>query len=152
MMPLSQLSMGVCIVIFDGKKRILLGKRKNNYQSGSYGLPGGRVELGESLSAAALRELQEETGLIAYEMSYVGVVRETQEETNEFIHFAFTSNDYEGEVENIEPDKCEGWEWLSLDDLDKSKILPAHFEAVRLCLEPHQQFNLRDLYLTKDLC
>ncbi len=55
---------GVSIaVIRDG--RVLLAARANEPMRGVWTLPGGLVEAGESLAAAALRELEEEVGVRA---------------------------------------------------------------------------------------
>lgn len=43
--------------------RLLLVKRGTDPDSGLWSLPGGRVESGESVVSAAVREFQEETGL-----------------------------------------------------------------------------------------
>jgi ADP-ribose pyrophosphatase YjhB (NUDIX family) len=45
--------------------RVLIARRARAPWLGSYSLPGGVVEAGETLRAAALRELKEETGLEA---------------------------------------------------------------------------------------
>ena len=49
------------VVVRDGKALIV--KRAHEPRKGEWSLPGGRVELGESLDAATRRELKEETGL-----------------------------------------------------------------------------------------
>ncbi len=55
---------GVLAVVWkDG--RVLLVRRANPPQAGEWGFPGGRLHLGETASAAALRELREETGVDA---------------------------------------------------------------------------------------
>jgi 8-oxo-dGTP diphosphatase len=58
--PRPELAVGaVCV---DGD-RLLLVRRGRGVALGAWSLPGGRVEHGETLHAAVLRELREETGL-----------------------------------------------------------------------------------------
>ena len=51
----------VLYTVMDGERRYVLVREKN----GSYGLPKGHVEPGESLDQTALREIREETGVTA---------------------------------------------------------------------------------------
>ncbi|MDA7427414.1 NUDIX hydrolase [Primorskyibacter aestuariivivens] len=51
-------------VLTDGD-RVLLARRENRPDAGLWGFPGGKVELGETLFDAAIRELEEETTLRA---------------------------------------------------------------------------------------
>jgi len=51
---------GVGVIVQDSEGRILLEKRSDCHL---WGLPGGRIEPGESIIAAALREVLEETAL-----------------------------------------------------------------------------------------
>jgi len=60
-------------VIFDGKARVLLIRRKNEPFKGAYALPGGFVDIGETMEAACRREVLEETGLAVSELTLVGV-------------------------------------------------------------------------------
>ena len=59
--------------MLDGSGRVLLIRRKNPPFQGSYALPGGFVEIGETLEAACRRELLEETGVKAGRLRLVGV-------------------------------------------------------------------------------
>ena len=52
-----------CLVVIDNRERVLLIKRNVEPKKGSWCLPGGFMELGETPEEAALRELNEETGL-----------------------------------------------------------------------------------------
>ena len=64
------LMVGTATLIQDAANRVLMMKRSDN---GSWGLPGGGVELGEEVKTAARRELHEETGLEADELDLFGV-------------------------------------------------------------------------------
>ena len=60
----------VAAAVFDGGGRILLHQRSDN---GYWGLPGGALELGETLAAAVVREVAEETGYTVEVIRLVGV-------------------------------------------------------------------------------
>ena len=50
-------------VVSDGEHRIVVVRRGRPPSQGLWSIPGGRVELGETLEQAAQREVREETGL-----------------------------------------------------------------------------------------
>lgn len=62
-----------CVIVCDDHARLVLVKRSVPPKEGWWCLPGGFIELGEDPEAGALRELAEETGLIATAASLVGV-------------------------------------------------------------------------------
>jgi 8-oxo-dGTP diphosphatase len=69
---------GVQCFVLDGD-RLLLGRRRGVFGDGSWGLPGGHLEQGETVTEAALRELGEETGLAADAAEIVAIADATAE-------------------------------------------------------------------------
>jgi 8-oxo-dGTP pyrophosphatase MutT (NUDIX family) len=63
----------VSAVIVDRRGRLLLQQRSDG---GQWGLPGGSVEIGESVADAVVREVREETGLTVRPRRIVGVYSE----------------------------------------------------------------------------
>lgn len=51
--------------------QVILIQRKTEPNAGWWGFPGGHVELGETAMQAAIRELREETGVIARPLDYL---------------------------------------------------------------------------------
>lgn len=80
----------VGVVCLKGDK-VLLIKRGTPPRLGQWSLPGGRIEWGEAVDAAALRELKEETGVEAELTGLLDVVdgvftsRETGETTRHYV-------------------------------------------------------------------
>jgi len=65
-----ELRPGVAAIISNGEGKILLQRRSDN---GLWGLPGGSVEIGESVRDAIVREVKEETGLTVEVVRLIGV-------------------------------------------------------------------------------
>lgn len=84
------LQVGASVIVEDDEGRILLQLRSDNR---CWGYAGGSVELDEVVEEAAKRELLEETGLIAHELSLFGIF--SGKET----HYVYPNGD---EVSNVE--------------------------------------------------
>ncbi|MBQ9329144.1 MAG: NUDIX domain-containing protein [Solobacterium sp.] len=78
------------IIIEDSEGRILLGKRTDNHK---WGYAGGSIELGETVEECARRELTEETGLHAEELTFFMI------NSGEKTHYIYPNGD---EVYNVE--------------------------------------------------
>lgn len=68
--PETKLRLGVGVVIRDQTNRLLLERRSD---CGWWGLPGGSLEVGESVTQTAVREVKEETGLEIQIIRLIGV-------------------------------------------------------------------------------
>lgn len=70
--PVTPLLAADCVVV-DAHRRVLLIRRGHPPFKGGYALPGGFVEIGETVEQAAVRELLEETGIKAGKVELIGV-------------------------------------------------------------------------------
>ncbi|QDP41238.1 NUDIX hydrolase [Radiobacillus deserti] len=100
-------------------KHILMIKKPRR---GWYAMPGGKMELGESVKEAVTREFQEETGLLLEEPQLSGVytyiIQNDEEIEMEWMMFAFSAKDY---TKDLVSESEEGeLEWIPISDvLDK---------------------------------
>ncbi len=70
--PKTPLLAADCVVL-DDEGRLLVIRRKNPPFKGAFALPGGFVDIGETVEAAARRELREETAVRAGKLMLIGV-------------------------------------------------------------------------------
>ncbi len=102
-------------VVREGK--VLLGKRKGAHGEGEWAFPGGHLEFGESVEACAARELKEEAGMKALSVEMGPWTSDLMGPEKHYITIFTFIPEFEGEPRLLEPDKCEGWEWFSWDQL-----------------------------------
>jgi 8-oxo-dGTP diphosphatase len=69
--PRPALTVDIVVVTRGRRPRVLLIRRKHDPFAGKWAIPGGFVDEGETLEAAARRELREETGLEVNELEQV---------------------------------------------------------------------------------
>lgn len=108
-----------CYLINDDE--ILTIKYKDdNKKAGYYDIPGGKIEDGETAEQAALRELKEETGIIAKNLKNKGILK--VEYPDRIFNFKiFLSTEFNGEISPIENNISK---WVKIEELLKEpKIL-----------------------------
>ncbi|WP_326944354.1 NUDIX domain-containing protein [Amycolatopsis sp. NBC_01307] len=66
----NSIAVAVSVFIQDDESRILMIRRTDN---DLYSIPGGQLELGETLAEAAVREVQEETGIKCEVIGVIGL-------------------------------------------------------------------------------
>ncbi|MFB6467829.1 NUDIX domain-containing protein [Cytobacillus sp. Hz8] len=73
MNQIDEIKAGIAVIIFNEKKQVLLQKRAD---VGLWGIPSGHIEIGETVSEAAIREVKEETNLEIEIIKLIGVYSE----------------------------------------------------------------------------
>eukprot|EP00276_Gloeochaete_wittrockiana_P009380 CAMPEP_0184655430 /NCGR_PEP_ID=MMETSP0308-20130426/13034_1 /TAXON_ID=38269 /ORGANISM="Gloeochaete witrockiana, Strain SAG 46.84" /LENGTH=117 /DNA_ID=CAMNT_0027091887 /DNA_START=39 /DNA_END=389 /DNA_ORIENTATION=+ len=106
---------GIGVLAVNSRNEVLLGLRKGSHGSGTYALPGGFLELYETWEDCAARELKEECGIDIRNLRHVGTTNNIMRDENRHTITVFMQGEVpEEEVpQNLEPDKCEGWSWVT---------------------------------------
>lgn len=124
------IKVGIGVMIKDGNK-ILLGHRCDNYKDtggihepGSWTLPGGKQEYNETVLEGAAREVKEETNLDISELSFFGLSDDIQPDKH-YVTIQVISNNYSGELKNLEPTKHSEWKWFDINDLPENLYSPS---------------------------
>ncbi|MEN9912861.1 MAG: hypothetical protein RLY66_269 [Candidatus Parcubacteria bacterium] len=115
---------GVAVFIFrDGK--FLMCKRKGSHGEGSWSLPGGHLEYGESFMDTARRETLEETGVSVENIRFGAVTNDIFESENKHYVTVWMLSDYSsGEPTILEPHKCTDQAWFDFNSLPEPLFLP----------------------------
>ncbi|KAG7293595.1 hypothetical protein NEMBOFW57_003648 [Staphylotrichum longicolle] len=113
---------GVAAVVRDAQGRMVMGVRKVSHGNGQWQFPGGHLEVGESYFACAERETLEETGLVVRAEKLLGLTNDVFSPTKHYITiFVLCRRVDESQepetLQNLEPEKCERWEWMGWSDV-----------------------------------
>jgi ADP-ribose pyrophosphatase YjhB (NUDIX family) len=131
----SRISVGCSAIIFDSARmRLLLQRRSDN---GKWGLPGGRMEPGESAEEACVREVEEEMGLHVQVTRLIGIYTSP----HRLIAYA-DGNHYQLVSLSFEAEVVSGELRLSDETTEFGYFAPAEIESLDL-MEHHRE-RIRD--------
>ena len=116
-----------CFVIREA--RLLLGRRTAGFGTGTWGLPGGHLEQGETILDGAARELQEEAGIQARKMS-IAAIGDPLPESNYHLQIGVLVEAWDGEPRVVAPQEIGEWQFFPLDDLP-SLLLVSSEDIIR---------------------
>ena len=124
---------GFGVMILKGRK-VLLGRRHEDPEKadselagqGTWTMPGGKLDFGETFEQGAYREVLEETSLRIKKskLKLISVANDKIEAAH-FITLGFLSRDFAGEPKTMEPDEITEWQWFSLNKLPKPLFFPS---------------------------
>lgn len=120
----------VLVVVVKDKKVLIVQRSKTDYWMPlHWSLPGGHIMVGETPYHAAKRELEEETGIKAKMISYVG----TKKAFNNNKLYLYVCDDFDGDVKlNFEHSDHK---WITIDDVDDHKTTPKLKQFIADALE-----------------
>ncbi|KAL0380713.1 UNVERIFIED_CONTAM: Nudix hydrolase 1 [Sesamum angustifolium] len=123
----------VAVVVFllNGNK-VLLGRRRSSVGRNTFALPGGHLEFGESFEECAAREVKEETGLDIHKIEYLTATNNVY--SRHHLHVvAILMRAFQADPrqipQNLEPEKCEGWDWYDWENLPRPLFGPVETMA-----------------------
>ncbi|MQL54477.1 NUDIX hydrolase [Acidianus ambivalens] len=118
-------------VIFSGK-RVLLVQRSKPPNKGSWAIPGGKVEFGETLKEALKREMKEELNVNVEPKELLGVI-EIIKEGFHYVILDFICEIKSGEIK-AGSDALDA-KFFSLEEMSKIPISPTTIEMIRRYFE-----------------
>ena len=123
---------GCGVIILNDKGQILLGLKNTDeqladselHEEGTWCMPGGQIEYGESFEEAGAREVKEETGLDVNDLE-VFCVQTDKNEHAHFISVGMIARSYIGTPKTTEPEVILKWQWFDLNQLPKKIFTPS---------------------------
>lgn len=124
---------GVGAVVVRGGKALVI-KRGHEPRKGEWSLPGGIVELGESLIEAVTREVMEETGLRVEAGPIVETFDRVHRDADGRIRYHFVIVDFlcaAPEGDPVAGSDAEAVAWATSDEIDQYGINPHAADVIR---------------------
>lgn len=101
---------------------VLLGMKKRGFGMGRWNGFGGKVQEGETIEEAALRETKEEAGVIAGGIEQRGIINFEFKENPEILEVhVFKGNNIQGELQESEEMKPQ---WFHVDEIPFARMWP----------------------------
>ncbi|MBQ8994743.1 MAG: NUDIX domain-containing protein [Oscillospiraceae bacterium] len=125
----SVVRVGLAILILK-EDEVLLGHRSKTgkdtggiFEPDTWTVPGGKQEMGETMFEGAIREVQEETGLVISDLELFSASDDIAPDRH-FVTLQFIAHSHEGEPKVMEPEKEDEWRWFPLNALPSNLYSP----------------------------
>ena len=125
---------GVGVVVWRDDKFLLIQRGKPP-RRGSWSLPGGAQELGETVRETAAREIREETGVEIEVKGLIDVFDTIARDDEGRIRLQYTLIDFTAEWQSGTPvagDDAMGVRWVGLDEIEEYNLWKETARAIRM--------------------
>jgi 8-oxo-dGTP diphosphatase len=116
----------VYLVLRRNDEVLLLRRVNTGYQDGKYSVIAGHLDGDELATAGMVREAQEEAGITvdpkSLKLVHVAHRLTRNQPGQERIDLFFEASDWQGEITNVEPEKCDDLSWHPTADLPDSML------------------------------
>ncbi len=123
------------VVVIEKDGRYLMGFRGGVPMKGLWGQLGGKVDFGESVAEAAIREVREESGLTIHKLKFLFQMNaHLSENGKDYRIFVVQAVEFEGEASVTEPEKTPivGWIHGSLIPAELTSASREYFERAKI--------------------
>ena len=133
-----KLSATCSLYLVKENKVLMLLRSNTGFLDGHYGLVAGKLEDGETFREAMVREAKEEANLdlLLGDLEIAHVMHRNQyfkDGYRERIDMYFTTDKWDGEIKNMEPEKHGSVEWFDLSSMPLNTI-PYNIQAIECIL------------------
>jgi 8-oxo-dGTP diphosphatase len=137
--PRPALTCDLLLATAEPKPRVLLIRRKHEPFAGHWALPGGFVDEGETLEAAARRELREETGLAVAELEQFRTYGDPGRDPRGWtVSVVFLARVDAARLDPRAADDADEVGWFPLDELP-----PLAFDHARILADARARLSVR---------
>jgi len=121
-----KVGVGFGVMLLNNRKQVLLGRKNTESDQGTWTMPGGNFEFGESFEDGAARKTREETS-ININIDKLKIISLSNDVTSNahYVTVGFLSTDFSGEAKVMEPDEITNWKWFDLDTLPQPMFKPS---------------------------
>ncbi|WP_182629415.1 NUDIX hydrolase [Clostridium chromiireducens] len=113
-----QMPVAVHLLLIREGKILLLRRFNTGYEDGNYSVVAGHSDGNEDVKSAMIREARVE--IKPNNIKFASVMHRKLDD--ERIDFFFTADSWDGEITNMEPQKCDDLSWFEIDDLPYNVI------------------------------
>jgi 8-oxo-dGTP diphosphatase len=120
---------GTAALVFNDEGFLLMLKRKGRHEGGTWSVPGGHMDFGETPEDTAKREAKEETGIEIGDVRFAGFTNDIFEHTGRhYVTLWMRATWTDGEPMIAAPEEVEEIGWYPLDAMPSPLFLPLkHF-------------------------